>query len=179
MVFWGTLLAASSLLLSFTSSVSAAKSRPNLNFGPVPAVPKVAAPDDAPLKDGVALPPYNTWYYFDQLIDHQNPSLGTFKQRYYFTYEYYKPGGPIVMVCLVTETWCRFLFLTVCADDTRRRQRRRISRLSHQPYRQRPDHERKPRRSSRHRASLLRSLQPLPRPLRRILPRTHRRPGYR
>jgi hypothetical protein len=28
------------------------------------------------------LPPYDTIYYFDQLIDHHNPSLGTFKQRY-------------------------------------------------------------------------------------------------
>ncbi|RXW25473.1 hypothetical protein EST38_g449 [Candolleomyces aberdarensis] len=31
-------------------------------------------------------------YYFDQLIDHKNPSLGTFKQRYFHTWEYYKPG---------------------------------------------------------------------------------------
>jgi len=42
--------------------------------------------------DGTELPPYNTIYYFDQLIDHTNPSLGTFKQRYYHTSEYHKPG---------------------------------------------------------------------------------------
>lgn len=27
------------------------------------------------------LPPYNTPYWFDQLVDHGNPSRGTFKQR--------------------------------------------------------------------------------------------------
>jgi hypothetical protein len=29
----------------------------------------------------VVLPPYDTIYYFDQLIDHHNPALGTFQQR--------------------------------------------------------------------------------------------------
>ncbi|KAJ7650700.1 peptidase S28 [Roridomyces roridus] len=36
-------------------------------------------------------------YYFDQLLDHSNPSLGTFQQRYYFFDGYYKEGGPIVL----------------------------------------------------------------------------------
>ncbi|KIM46744.1 hypothetical protein M413DRAFT_440323 [Hebeloma cylindrosporum] len=45
--------------------------------------------------DGEVLPPYNTIYFFDQLIDHSNPSLGTFKQRYWHTWEFYQPGGPI------------------------------------------------------------------------------------
>lgn len=36
-------------------------------------------------------------YYFDQLIDHTNPSLGTFKQRYWHTWEFYKPGGCVVL----------------------------------------------------------------------------------
>lgn len=31
-------------------------------------------------------------YYFDQLIDHNNPSLGTFTQRYWQSWEWYKPG---------------------------------------------------------------------------------------
>lgn len=36
--------------------------------------------------------------YFDQLIDHNNPSLGTFKQEYWYSEEYYGgPGHPIVM----------------------------------------------------------------------------------
>ncbi|EJT99261.1 hypothetical protein DACRYDRAFT_109982 [Dacryopinax primogenitus] len=48
--------------------------------------------------DGTKLKPLDTVYTFDQLIDHSNPSLGTFKQRYYFTYQYYLPGGPVVMM---------------------------------------------------------------------------------
>ncbi|KAG8739979.1 hypothetical protein FRC11_000466, partial [Ceratobasidium sp. 423] len=69
---------------------------------PRPSVPKAQAPSTPPIRvssNGTVqvLPPYDTVYYFDQLIDHHNPSLGTFKQRYYFTYEYYQPGGPIVL----------------------------------------------------------------------------------
>ncbi|KAI9056848.1 peptidase S28 [Trametes sanguinea] len=47
---------------------------------------------------GAKLPPINTTYYFDQLIDHENPSLGTFKQRYWFNYQYYQPGGPVILM---------------------------------------------------------------------------------
>ena len=43
------------------------------------------------------LPPYKTIYYFDQLIDHHKPELGTFKQRYWHNYEFYKPGKPLRM----------------------------------------------------------------------------------
>ncbi|KAI0774647.1 peptidase S28 [Trametes elegans] len=48
-------------------------------------------------RNGTQLAPYNTTYYFDQLIDHTNPSLGTFKQRYWMNYEFYEPGGPMVL----------------------------------------------------------------------------------
>lgn len=41
---------------------------------------------------GNPLPSYDTIYYFDQLIDHQNPDLGTFQQRYYHTWESYQQG---------------------------------------------------------------------------------------
>ncbi|KAI0725259.1 peptidase S28 [Fomitopsis betulina] len=47
--------------------------------------------------NGTELPPLNTTYHFDQLIDHNNPSLGTFKQRYWHTWEFYKSGGPIIL----------------------------------------------------------------------------------
>lgn len=41
----------------------------------------------------------NGWGMFDQLIDHANPSLGTFEQRYWYGAEYWKgPGSPIIMV---------------------------------------------------------------------------------
>ena len=33
-----------------------------------------------------------TIYTFDQFIDHDNPSLGTFKQRYWLNAEYYEAG---------------------------------------------------------------------------------------
>ena len=34
---------------------------------------------------------------FEQLIDHENPSLGTFSQFYYYSTEFYKgPGSPVV-----------------------------------------------------------------------------------
>lgn len=44
------------------------------------------------------LPPYDTIYYFDQLIDHDDPSMGTFKQRYWHTAEFYEAGGPIILM---------------------------------------------------------------------------------
>ncbi|KAF9055008.1 peptidase S28 [Hymenopellis radicata] len=40
----------------------------------------------------------STIYYFDQLVDHNDPSLGTFKQRYWFNDEWYQEGGPIVLI---------------------------------------------------------------------------------
>ncbi|KAJ7086092.1 peptidase S28 [Mycena belliarum] len=36
-------------------------------------------------------------YFFDQILDHSNPSLGTFPQRFWFYDGYYKKGGPIVL----------------------------------------------------------------------------------
>jgi len=42
--------------------------------------------------------PYDTVQYFDQLIDHDDPSKGTFKVRYLTTWEYYNPGGPIILI---------------------------------------------------------------------------------
>jgi len=65
-----------------------------------PPIPRISPVDDPVMnRNGTVLPPYNTTYYFDQLIDHNNPSLGTFKQRYWHTYEFYEPGrgGPIIL----------------------------------------------------------------------------------
>ncbi|KAJ7671591.1 serine carboxypeptidase S28-domain-containing protein [Mycena polygramma] len=36
-------------------------------------------------------------HFFDQILDHSNPSLGTFQQRYYFYDGYYTEGGPVVL----------------------------------------------------------------------------------
>jgi Serine carboxypeptidase S28 len=46
---------------------------------------------------GATLPPINTTYYFNQLIDHADPSKGTFQQRYWFSQQFYKQGGPIIL----------------------------------------------------------------------------------
>lgn len=59
------------------------------------AMPKISAPDASiPVfsKSGAQLPPYETVYIFNQLIDHNNPKLGTFKQRFWHTYENYEQG---------------------------------------------------------------------------------------
>ncbi|KAG6918838.1 hypothetical protein DXG01_011243 [Tephrocybe rancida] len=66
-----------------------------------PGVPKVPlANPDGPVvsRNGTVLPPYTTIYEFDQLIDHNNPALGTFKQRFWHTYEFYESGGPIILM---------------------------------------------------------------------------------
>ncbi|KAF9480682.1 hypothetical protein BDN70DRAFT_856398 [Pholiota conissans] len=63
-------------------------------------IPLVDAPSDIPVtsRNGTELPPYSTVYYFDQLIDHNRPSLGTFKQRFWHTCEFYEKGGPIILM---------------------------------------------------------------------------------
>jgi hypothetical protein len=39
---------------------------------------------------------------FEQLIDHNNPSLGTFSQFYYYSTEFYKgPGSPVVSSSMI------------------------------------------------------------------------------
>ncbi|TFK66312.1 hypothetical protein BDN72DRAFT_961863 [Pluteus cervinus] len=72
--------------------------RLNGNMMPRPSVPIAPLPDRPVIsRNGTVLPPYTTIYYFDQLIDHNDPTLGTFQQRFWFTYEYYEPGGPIIL----------------------------------------------------------------------------------
>lgn len=64
----------------------------------VPMVPMTDIVSPVTSRNGTVLPPYNTTHYFDQLIDHDNPDLGTFSQRYWHTYEYYVEGGPIILM---------------------------------------------------------------------------------
>jgi len=75
--------------------------RMHANQPPIPVIPKLQQKIQTKVVtdvNGVALPPYQTIYYFDQLIDHKDPGKGTFKQRYWTTWEFYKPGGPIIML---------------------------------------------------------------------------------
>ncbi|KAA1473364.1 peptidase S28 [Dentipellis sp. KUC8613] len=70
------------------------------NMAPPPIVKKVQLRDNGPRvhsRTGATQPPLDTVYTFDQLIDHGNPQLGTFKQRYWADWEFYEPGGPIVL----------------------------------------------------------------------------------
>lgn len=84
-------LGLSALLFSAITPVSGRVLKP-------PSVPIVKVAKDTHLRLlAQALPPLDTVYYFDQLIDHNDPSKGTFKQRYWHTAEHYKPGGPIIL----------------------------------------------------------------------------------
>ncbi|ESK95132.1 hypothetical protein Moror_13864 [Moniliophthora roreri MCA 2997] len=89
-----------SLLLAHIASARLPDGRLHANLPRPPALPIIPFANEGPVtgRDGSELPPYNTTYYFDQLIDHNNPSLGTFKQRYWHTYEFYEPGGPIILM---------------------------------------------------------------------------------
>lgn len=71
----------------------------SLNNFRIPDVPRIAKPvpglsKNRPVVDvnGNTIPDYNVLYEFDQLIDHNDASRGTFKMRYYHTWEYYRPG---------------------------------------------------------------------------------------
>ena len=65
------------------------------NVPPRPSLPAIGAAYGPVFgRGGTELAPYSTTYYFDQLIDHNNPSLGTFQQRFWFTSEHYEPGRP-------------------------------------------------------------------------------------
>ncbi len=63
-----------------------------------PGIPKVDMGDhesvDVLFRDheSADVAPYGTVYYFDQLIDHDDPSKRTFKQRYRHNAEFYKEG---------------------------------------------------------------------------------------
>jgi hypothetical protein len=66
---------------------------PNAMLRGMHSLPKVLVPEHSITSpNGTALPPLTTVYYFDQLIDHDNPGLGTFKQRYWMNWEFYEPG---------------------------------------------------------------------------------------
>ena len=60
-----------------------------------PPMPLQPLPPSA--KKHGALATQATTYYFDQLIDHTDPSLGTFQMRYWFDSTFYKEGGPIIL----------------------------------------------------------------------------------
>lgn len=86
-----------SICALFLASGVPALARRRIRALPVP--PKVSASQPSSTVKALAtnssIPPYDTWYYFNQLVDHNNPSAGTFVQRYYHTWEYYELGGQL------------------------------------------------------------------------------------
>ncbi|KAG2049013.1 peptidase S28 [Suillus hirtellus] len=73
---------------------------PNAMLRGMPSLPKLPLPNRYRFitsQNGTVLPPITTVYYFDQLMDHNNPDLGTFQQRYWMNWEFYEPGGPIIL----------------------------------------------------------------------------------
>ncbi|KAF7775751.1 hypothetical protein Agabi119p4_4144 [Agaricus bisporus var. burnettii] len=90
------------LVASFLAiDVAQADGRPHLNMIRPPGMPLMS--DSQPLgpvtsRNGSVLPPFNQTYWFDQLIDHNNPSRGTFKQRFWHTWQFYEPGGPVLLM---------------------------------------------------------------------------------
>lgn len=86
-------LAVAFLALAVAASARLPDGRAHANLPRTPRVPVVSPPSGA-LTDvtGATLPPLNTTYVFDQLIDHTNPALGTFKQRFWTTWQFYEPG---------------------------------------------------------------------------------------
>ncbi|KIJ58453.1 hypothetical protein HYDPIDRAFT_141516 [Hydnomerulius pinastri MD-312] len=64
-----------------------------------PTIPRLSIPDRVLTSpNGTVLPSIKTVYNFDQLIDHDHPNLGTFRQRYWMSWEFYEPGGPIILM---------------------------------------------------------------------------------
>ena len=52
-----------------------------------------------PREEGlVSFAAQSTAGYFKQLIDHTNPSSGTFTQRYWVDSTFYQEGGPIILM---------------------------------------------------------------------------------
>ena len=77
---------------------------------PLPLPQRVSAPSTkSPMtksSTGASLPPLGTVYYFDQLIDHNDPSKGTFRQRYWNSWEFYQPGMTLLyLIPLMSPTY--------------------------------------------------------------------------
>ncbi|KAI1386599.1 peptidase S28 [Hypoxylon trugodes] len=82
------LTAAAQLLLATSASAKYMRNTAGMQVGPVD--------EDTILDFGNGTVGWGT---FDQLIDHSNPDLGTFEQRYWYGAQYWKgPGSPIIFV---------------------------------------------------------------------------------
>ncbi|KAI0157148.1 peptidase S28 [Hypoxylon sp. FL1284] len=83
-----SLATAFQLLLAAGSSASFLRRQAGMQLGPID--------EDTILEAGNGTVGWGT---FDQLLDHSNPELGTFSQRYWYGAQYWKgPGSPIIFV---------------------------------------------------------------------------------
>ncbi|TBU29166.1 peptidase S28 [Dichomitus squalens] len=92
-----------SLIFAFFILSSVAARSPLFNpHNSRPRIPHIDEPDESQpvyhFTSGQQISSYGETYYFDQLVDHTDPTKGTFKQRYWHNYEFYEPGGPIVLM---------------------------------------------------------------------------------
>lgn len=61
-------------------------------------------------------------HIFNQLIDHNNPELGTFPQRYWYNAEWWKgEGSPVGLRMDITATW---LMERLCSSPPAKQRRR-------------------------------------------------------
>jgi hypothetical protein len=83
------LTAAVQLLLAGTACAGFQRKAFGMEVGPIDEFSILATG-----KNGTA-----GWGTFEQLLDHSNPSLGTFAQRYWYGTQYWKgPGSPVIFV---------------------------------------------------------------------------------
>jgi len=86
-------MALTTLLAALLSISFANAAIPNALLRGRPHIPRIPVPERSVTSpNGTALPSLKTVYYFEQLIDHDNPSLGTFQQRYWMNWEFYEDG---------------------------------------------------------------------------------------
>ena len=84
--------------------------RPHGNM--MPTVPMIKISDGHLMsRNGTKMPSLNTTYYFDELIDHTKPGLGTFKQRYWHTWEWYEPGMARLFIYFYPSLYPRSAFV--------------------------------------------------------------------
>ncbi|KAK3349774.1 serine-type peptidase-like protein [Lasiosphaeria hispida] len=77
-------------LLATSNHVRALHRRPGIEIGPIDAGTEKLSKRSLN---------FNGWGTFDQLIDHADPDLGTFPQRYWYGTEFWKgPGSPIILM---------------------------------------------------------------------------------
>jgi len=124
-------------------------------------------------------------HYFDQLIDHSDPSRGTFKQRYWTNSEYYKTGGPIILTTpgAADASGTSQLLSTLVNQETtmpiNHDAHFSFSVFTHQHNYARSDRSTREWRRHPHRATILRSIYPNHRFFGQEPSSAHRRPGYR